>query len=127
MNPTRQSYRSIATPPTGKNMNTRIESTDTAWEDRQLGASAEHAKVDPSEHLNALNDALGMQMISIRLPKEMIEAYKLIAAHHGVGYQPLMRDILQRFVPEGLKEVMSHHQQEAKEAEERMDEMRKVA
>ena len=60
-------------------------------------------------------------------PKPLIDAYKLIAAHHGVGYQPLMRDILQRFVPEGLKEVMSHHQQEAKEAEERMDEMRKVA
>lgn len=108
-------------------MNTKIESTDQAWDDRQLGASAAHARVASPEHLNALNDALGMQSISIRLPKEMIEAYKMIAAHHGVGYQPLMRDILQRFIPEGLKEVMAHHEQEAKEAEERMEEMRKVA
>lgn len=108
-------------------MNTKIKSTEQAWEERQLGASAQHAKAAPAEHLNALNDALGMQLISIRLPKEMIEAYKLIAAHHGVGYQPLMRDILQRFIPEGLREVMTHHQQEAEEAKERMDEMRKVA
>ncbi|KUF37946.1 hypothetical protein [Comamonas kerstersii] len=108
-------------------MNTKIESTDKAWDERQLGASAEHAQVASAEHLGALNDALGMQSISIRLPKEMIEAYKMIAAHHGVGYQPLMRDILQRFIPEGLKEVMAHHVHEAKEAEERMEEMRKVA
>ena len=52
--------------------------------------------------IDALNDALGMQAISIRLPKEMIEAYKLIAAHHGVGYQPLMRDVLQRLLDVGL-------------------------
>lgn len=108
-------------------MSTKITSTTQAWEERQLGASAEHSKVAGAEHLNALNDALGMQLISIRLPKEMIEAYKLIAAHHGVGYQPLMRDILQRFIPEGLKEVMSHHESQAQEATERMEEMRKIA
>lgn len=108
-------------------MNTKINSTDQAWEARELGASVEHAKVASAEHLTALGDALGMQSISIRLPKEMIEAYKLIAAHHGIGYQPLMRDILQRFIPEGLKEVMTHHEHEAKEAEDRMDEMRKAA
>ena len=106
---------------------TKIKNTDEAWDSRQLGASDAHAAVASSEHLTALHDAMGMQMISIRLPKEMIEAYKLIAAHHGVGYQPLMRDILQRFIPEGLKEVMVHHQQEAQEAASRMDEMRKVA
>ena len=105
----------------------KIANTDTAWDDRELGASAEHAEVASPEHLSALHDSLGMQSISIRLPKEMIEAYKLIATHHGVGYQPLMRDILQRFIPEGLKEVMAHHQSEAKEAEDRMEEMRKAA
>ena len=43
-----------------------------------------------------------LQAISIRLPKRLIEAYKLVAVHHGVGYQPLMRDTLQRAVPELL-------------------------
>lgn len=108
-------------------MTNKIQSTDEAWDARELGASAEHAKVASAEHLSALGDALGLQSISIRLPKEMIEAYKLIAAHHGVGYQPLMRDILQRFIPQGLKEVVTHHEHEAKEAEDRMDEMRKAA
>lgn len=105
----------------------KIIGTDEAWDTRELGASEEHAAVAGPEHLSALSDALSMQSISIRLPKEMIDAYKLIAAHHGVGYQPLMRDILQRFIPEGLKEVMQHHQVEAEEATTRMEEMRKVA
>lgn len=43
-----------------------------------------------------------LQAISIRLPKRLIEAYKLVASHHGTGYQPLMRDTLQRAVPELL-------------------------
>ena len=106
---------------------TKIASTDAAWDERQLGADATHAQVASAAHFTALNDALGMQAISIRLPKEMIDAYKLIAAHHGVGYQPLMRDILQRFIPEGLKEVMEHHAEKADEAAHRMDELRKVA
>ena len=56
-----------------------------------------------------------------------IDAYKLIAAHHGIGYQPLMRDILQRFVPEGLKEVMADHEHKAAEVDTRLDEWRKAA
>ncbi|TDS82599.1 hypothetical protein [Comamonas sp. JUb58] len=106
---------------------TKIANTDANWENRKLGADAEFAQVASSEHLTALNDTLGMQAISIRLPKDLIEAYKLIAAHHGVGYQPLMRDILQRFVPLGLKEVIQHHEAEAREADERIEEMKKAA
>lgn len=102
----------------------KIASTDAAWDDRQLGADPEHAQIASREHEQALDAALGMQTISIRLPKQMIEAYKLIAAHHGVGYQPLMRDILQRFIPEGLKEVLEHHQAKATQAQHRIEELR---
>ena len=105
----------------------KIAGTDQAWEDRALGASDAHAKVASAEHLAALDEALGMQSISIRLPKQMIESYKLISAHHGVGYQPLMRDILQRFVPEGLREVLQYQTEKAKQAEVRIEEYRKVA
>lgn len=105
----------------------KIAGTDEAWDGRELGASQAHAKVAGAEHLAALNDALGLQSISIRLPKEMIEAYKLIASHHGIGYQPLMRDILQRFVKEGLKEVVEHQTKKAEQAEKRIEEMRKAA
>lgn len=105
----------------------KVTGTNEAWEDRALGADEAHVEVAGVEHLSALEDALGMQSISIRLPKQMVEAYKLIAVHHGVGYQPLMRDILQRFIPEGLKEVVEHHTKKAGQVEDRMEEMRKAA
>lgn len=106
---------------------TKIESTDDAWDSGALGADEAHVSVAPAELEASIDASLGLQSISIRLPKQLIEAYKLIANHHGVGYQPLMRDILQRFVPEGLKEVMHHHESKAGEAEERIEEWRKAA
>lgn len=105
----------------------KIAGTEEAWEGRQLGASAAHAQVASAEQRAALDSALGLQSISIRLPKELIEAYKLIASHHGVGYQPLMRDILQRFVKEGLKEVVEHQTRKAEQAGERIEQMSKAA
>lgn len=104
-----------------------IASTDEAWDDGILGANAAHAKAIPADMEAMIDGSLGLQSISIRLPKQLIDAYKLIATHHGIGYQPLMRDILQRFVPEGLKEVVQHHQAKAGEAEVRIEERKKAA
>lgn len=109
------------------NKQVKINSTDEAWDSGALGTDESHVRVAPAELEAAIDASLGLQAISIRLPKDLIEAYKLIAAHHGLGYQPLMRDILQRFVPEGLKEVLQHHQTKAGEADVRMEEWRKVA
>lgn len=105
----------------------KIEGTTDAWESGALGASAAHAQPAPAELEAAIDASLGLQAISIRLPKQLIDAYKLIAAHHGVGYQPLMRDILQRFVPEGLREVLQHHEGKAEEVDHQMEEWKKVA
>ena len=105
----------------------KIASTDEAWEAGALGTSEKHAKAAPPELEAAIDASLGLQLISIRLPKSLIDAYKLIAAHHGIGYQPLMRDILQRFAPDGLKEVLQHHQTKAGEADVRMEEWKKAA
>lgn len=105
----------------------KIASTDEAWETGQLGNSEAHARPAPKELEAAIDASLGLQAISIRLPKQLIDAYKLIAAHHGVGYQPLMRDILQRFVPEGLKEVLQHHEAKAGEVDHQIEEWKKAA
>ena len=105
----------------------KIESTTDAWESGALGASVDHAHPAPTEFEAAIDASLGLQAISIRLPKQLIDAYKLIAAHHGIGYQPLMRDILQRFVPEGLREVLQHHEGKAEEIDHQMQEWKKVA
>lgn len=68
-----------------------------AWESGELGNSAEHAVPASREHGAAVDEALGLQMISIRLPKALISDLKLIADKEGLGYQPLIRRVLMRF------------------------------
>ena len=46
-------------------------------------------------------------MISIRLSKSLIEDFKNIASIHGLGYQPLMRQALERFA-DGEKRMLLH-------------------
>jgi hypothetical protein len=62
----------------------------------------------------ARDEALSVQAISIRLPRQLIEHYKLIAQFHGLGYQPLMRDGLARFVPSALQQVAASLEVERK-------------
>jgi hypothetical protein len=105
----------------------KIESTEEAWDERALGASAEHVVVAGDEYVSALDDALGLQSISIRLPKQMIEQYKLIAHFHGVGYQPLMRDVMARFVPNAIREILEAEREKAEQAQAELPPLRKVA
>lgn len=87
---------------------------DTApelWEERKLGASLEHAVAVDKEFMATAMESLNLQMISIRLQKDLIEDLKLIAKSHGVGYQPLIRDILQRFVTCEKKQIMRDYKQ----------------
>lgn len=70
---------------------------DCPWETGDLGNSDEHAVARGAEHEKALDESLAMQLISIRLPKALIEELKFIANKEGLGYQPLMRRVLQRF------------------------------
>lgn len=83
--------------------------TVEAWESGQLGENADSAKRASAEHSKAINDALGLQMISIRLPKSVIEDFKAIAQIEGVGYQPLMRTALVRFAECEAKRVMREY------------------
>ncbi|MHB0985959.1 MAG: hypothetical protein ACYC05_10270 [Sulfuricella sp.] len=89
-------------------MNEAIEGTDTAWDDGVLGQDEKYVKKASNEEEIKLEDALGLQMISIRLQKQLIEDLKFIATAHGVGYQPLMRDILNRFVVSEKKQIINH-------------------
>ena len=78
----------------------------SAWDDRKLGSDERFvARANVSEEAS-VDDALGLQMISIRLPKRLIEQLKLIALHSGIGYQPLMRDVLSRFAHGELIQVL---------------------
>jgi len=84
----------------------KIEGTVEAWEERRLGA--DEAFVAVSEIDEALVDqAAGMKMISIRLPVSLIDDFKALAKVHGLGYQPLMRQILERFAESEKKRLLN--------------------
>lgn len=85
-------------------MSTRkVETSSEDWESGRLGRSEPHAKVAPAATASMIDDSLGLQMISIRLQKDLIEDFKRIADLRGIGYQPLMRDALKRFMNAELK------------------------
>ncbi len=65
-----------------------------------MGASAKHAVRVSDEQTKALDNALGLQLLSFRIQKSLIQKLKNIAQREGIGYQPLMRQVLTRYVQE---------------------------
>jgi hypothetical protein len=84
-----------------------IPGTVEAWENGTLGRSDAHARKVSQELEQQIDDALGLQAISIRLPRATIETYKNLAEMHGVGYQPLMRDAICRWADSELKMMLA--------------------
>src|SRR5688572_8645354 len=84
------------------------------WESGALGLDKKHArKVAPKEE-SAVEESLGLQMISIRLQTSLIEDLKKIATLEGlVGYQPLIRRVLTRFVDAEKKRILIERVNEA--------------
>lgn len=68
------------------------------WESRELGADENHAVVADAATTAQIDNAFGLQAISIRLPKDLIEDLKALAHLNDTRYQPLIRDLLIRFV-----------------------------
>lgn len=89
------------------------------WDDRELGASEEHVEVVSKAEMTAFNDALSLQAISIRLQKNLIEDLKAIAENYGIGYQPMVRDLLQRFVLAEKRQELQKQLAKLAELEER--------
>ncbi len=87
-------------------MNAKVAGTVEAWELRELGADAPHAKPVSADFAQKIDESLGLQMISIRLDKGLIDSFKAIGAFHGIGYQPLMRDALKRFAEHELRNIV---------------------
>lgn len=89
--------------------NAKKPGTIEAWENGELGANLESAKVTSEKRTEEIQEAAGMQMISIRLPKSVIDDFKVIAQIEGIGYQPLMRTALIRFAECEAKRVMREY------------------
>ena len=85
-----------------------IEDTAEDWENGKFGMDAEHTKKVSKEEQGAIDETLGLKMISIRLPADLIQAYKDISEYRGLyGYQPLMRDALKRFAESEMKIIVT--------------------
>ncbi len=74
-----------------------IPASDEAWDERLLGADEAYVKVAEDDVEVDIDESAGLQMISIRLQKPLIEDFKAIASLSGLGYQTLMRQVLYRF------------------------------
>ena len=117
----------------------KIESTLDAWESGKLGRDRKHAAAASKELGDQIDDALGLQMISIRLDKELIDTFTLLGGKYQMGYQPLMRDAFKRFADGELKMVAleglgtqniarsSSHQEKKSEKLEKPEKMAKAA
>lgn len=100
-------------------MTKRIEGTEEAWETRELGADEDFVKAVPFDD-EAIDGAIELKMISIRLPQSLLAELKMIAQLHGLGYQPLMKQVLKRFV-ECEKKQLLREISGAKRAQEEME------
>lgn len=72
------------------------------WDRKELGASAEHVRKSSKEREEEVDEKLGLKMISIRLQAELIEKMKTLAERDGIGYQPLIRQVLNRYANENI-------------------------
>jgi hypothetical protein len=84
----------------------KIEGTSENWENGALGSDEKYARLATDLDANAMDEALGLQMISIRLQKGLIDDLKLIAQIHGLGYQPLIKQALRRFADCEIKRLL---------------------
>lgn len=85
------------------------------WENGKLGSDDKHVRRSTAEAEQSVDETLGLQMVSLRLQKQLIEQLKFIALYRGIGYQPLVRDLLNRFVRAELIDI-AHEMNKSAEA-----------
>lgn len=83
--------------PTKKQISAALADGDK-WDNHELGAAAKHARHVSSERDEEIDAAiergLGLQPITLRLPKNLVEKYKVMAKKKGLSYQPYIRMVL---------------------------------
>ena len=92
------------------------------WESGALGQSMEHAVPAPEGALASIDASTGMQLISIRLQRTLINDLKAIAEQHGISYQPMIRDLLNRFAEHEIKTILHARLDQLEKQEPRADE-----
>jgi hypothetical protein len=101
----------------------KISASDKAWDSEELGNDERYAAVADEDIETQIDEALELQLISIRLQKSLIDDFKALAKLNRVGYQPLMRQVLTRFADcekkRVLRERVSEMQEKVRQAKEK--------
>lgn len=84
----------------------KIEASDEAWDSGELGKSEQFVEVATDIDDEKINEAVALQLISLRLQKALIDDFKYIAQLNGIGYQTLMRQVLMRFADCEKKRIL---------------------
>jgi len=78
---------------------TDVDDEDMAWDrDESPEELEKHSSRAPDDISKSVDESLGLQPISIRLQRTLIDDLKALGQLHGLGYQPLIRQVLTRFV-----------------------------
>jgi hypothetical protein len=99
----------------------RFDADNELWETRKLGASPEHARVVSGKGDKALDESMGLQLLTFRIQKPIVDQLRQLAKLEGIGYQPLMRQVLVKYVRENqhrLQRILTPH-----EASERAEQL----
>lgn len=86
-------------------MNTNTTNPASPWEELDSDLDESVVGIASADQEAEIEDALELQMISIRLQKSLIRQLKFIADFHNVGYQPLIRDLLGRFARSEIRDI----------------------
>ncbi|MGZ8219236.1 hypothetical protein [Methylomagnum sp.] len=80
---------------------------DNRWDAGELGQdeNAVRAVNLTPEQQQAIDDALDLRIISIRLPNSLVEDFKFLGDFHGIHYQTLIRQTLARFASAEMKNM----------------------
>lgn len=79
-------------------------SQEDKWSSRQLGASEEHVKVDPTSN-KAINDAVGLATVSTLMPRSLVSELEVLAKARSLTTTALVRYILVDYIVSQTKEA----------------------
>lgn len=99
----------------------KIVGTPEVWETGKLGQDEAYVRVAKEIGELSLDEDLELRMISIRLQKSLIDDLKWIAKIHGIGYQPLIKQILKRFTDSEKRRLLREAAYQVESDRERLN------
>jgi hypothetical protein len=84
----------------------KVESTTEAWENGELAREEEFVKVADQSVMEEFNYKMGSRAISIWMKDSMIDDLKFFAERESLGYQTLIKTLLQRFIDGEYKKIV---------------------